>query len=58
MSNEADGVNICQFIDNLDRHHKVVLLLGPLFTIRQCNKYVNQEIYGAGGGGGGGRATS
>ena len=27
VSNEADGVNICQFIDNLDRHHKVVLLL-------------------------------
>ena len=30
MSNQADGVNICQFIDNLDRHHKVVLLLGGL----------------------------
>ena len=28
MSNQADGVNICQFIDNLDRHHKVFLLLG------------------------------
>ena len=28
MSNQADGVNIRQFIDNLDRHHKVVLLLG------------------------------
>ena len=24
MSNQADGVNICQFIDNLDRHHKVL----------------------------------
>ena len=23
-------LNICQFIDNLDRHHKVVLLLGGL----------------------------
>ena len=30
MSNQADGVNICQFIDNLDRHHKVALLLGGL----------------------------
>ena len=30
MSNPADGVNICQFIDNLDRHHKVLLLLGDL----------------------------
>ena len=28
MFNQADGVNICQFIDNLDRHHKVLLLLG------------------------------
>ena len=28
VSNQADGVNICQFIDNLDRHHKVVLLSG------------------------------
>ena len=30
MSNQADGVNMCQFIDNLDRHHKVLLLLGGL----------------------------
>ena len=30
MSNQADGVNRCQFIDNLDRHHKVLLLLGGL----------------------------
>ena len=30
MSNQADGVNKCQFIDNLDRHHKVLLLLGGL----------------------------
>ena len=30
VSNQADGVNICQFIDNLDRHHKVVLLLRGL----------------------------
>ena len=30
VSNQADGVNICQFIDNLDRHHKVRLLLGGL----------------------------
>ena len=28
VSNQADGVNICQFIDNLDLHHKVLLLLG------------------------------
>ena len=25
-----DGVNICWFIDNLDQHHKVLLLLGGL----------------------------
>ena len=30
MSNQADGVNICQFTDNLDHHQKVVLLLGGL----------------------------
>ena len=30
VSNQADGVNVCQFIDNLDRHHKVLLLLGGL----------------------------
>ena len=47
VSNQADGVNLCQFIDNLDRHHKVLLLLGGLCLpfARQCNKYVNQEIY-------------
>ena len=28
VSNQADGANTCQFIDNLDRHHKVLLLLG------------------------------
>ena len=28
--NQADGVNIRQLIDNLDRHHKVLLLLGGL----------------------------
>ena len=28
VSNQADGVDICQFIDNFDRHHKVVLLFG------------------------------
>ena len=27
VSNQADGVNICLFIDNLDRHHRVLLLL-------------------------------
>ena len=30
VSNQADGVKICQFINNLDRHHKVLLLLGGL----------------------------
>ena len=30
VSNRPDGVNICKFIDNLDRHHKVLLLLGGL----------------------------
>ena len=28
VSIQADGVNICQFIDKLDRHHKVRLLSG------------------------------
>ena len=28
--NQANGVNICQFIDDLDRHHNVLLLLGGL----------------------------
>ena len=28
VSNQIDGVNICQFIDSLDGHHKVLLLLG------------------------------
>ena len=31
VSNQADGVIICQFIDNLDRHHKVLLLSGGLY---------------------------
>ena len=30
VSNQADGVNICQLVDNLDPHHKVLLLLGGL----------------------------
>ena len=30
VSNQADGVNICQFIDNLDGHDKVLLVLGGL----------------------------
>ena len=30
VSNQADGVNIRRFTDNLDRHHEVVLLLGGL----------------------------
>ena len=30
VSNQADRVNICWFIDNLDRHHKILLLLGGL----------------------------
>ena len=37
MSNQADGVNICQFIDNLDRHHKILLLLRGL-----CLPFDNQ----------------
>ena len=45
MSSQADGVNICQFIDNLDRHHKVVLLLGGLCLPFDNVTYVNQEIY-------------
>ena len=24
VSNQADGVNICQFIDSLDGHHKIL----------------------------------
>ena len=30
VPNQADGVNICQFIDNLDCDQKVLLLLGGL----------------------------
>ena len=30
MFNQADDVNICRFIDNLDHHHKILLLLGGL----------------------------
>ena len=30
VSNQANGVNICRFIDNLDGHHKVLLLLEGL----------------------------
>ena len=30
MSIQADGVNIFRIIDNLDRHHRVLLLLGGL----------------------------
>ena len=30
VSNQVDGINICQFIDNLDCQHKVPLLLGGL----------------------------
>ena len=30
VSDQADREKICQFIDNLDRHHKVLLLLGSL----------------------------
>ena len=30
VSNQAVGVNRCKFIDNLDRRHKVILLLGRL----------------------------
>ena len=48
MSNQADGVNICQFIDNLDRHHKVLLLLGGLclpfdnVTNTLIKRFINQ----------------
>ena len=45
VSNQADVVNICQFIYNLDCHHKIPFASrGPLFTIQQCNRYVNQKI--------------
>ena len=42
VSNQGDRVNICQFIDNLDPHH--MAFRGPLFTIRQCNKYVDRDL--------------
>ena len=50
LSNQADGVNIFQFTDNLDPEVRsssqdTFQFRRPLFTIRQCNKYVNQEIY-------------
>ena len=30
MSNQADGANICRFIDNLNLRNKILLLLGGL----------------------------
>ena len=30
VPNQTDGVNMCRFIDNLGRHHKVLLLIGGL----------------------------
>ena len=56
MSNQADGVNICQFIDNLDRHHKVVLLPGDLCL--PFDKVTNTLIKRFIARGGGGGATS
>ena len=52
VSNQADGVSICQFIDNLDHHHKVVLLLGGLclpFDI-VTNTLIKRFIARGGGG--------
>ena len=49
VSTQADGVNICQFIDNLDRHHKVLLLLGglclPFYNV--TNMLINRFIAAA-----------
>ena len=42
MSNQADGANTCQFIDNLDRDHKVLLPLGGLLL--PFNKETNMSI--------------
>ena len=49
VSTQADGVNICQFIDNLDRPHKVLLLLGglclPFYNV--TNMLINRFIVAA-----------
>ena len=42
---QADGVSICRFIDNLDRHHKVLLLCLPFDNVTRDFVYVHQEIY-------------
>ena len=39
VSNQADRVNICQSSQG------TFAFRGPLFTIRQCDKYINQQIY-------------
>ena len=52
VSNEADGVNICQFIDNLDRHHKVVLLSGGIcLPFDNVTNMLMKRFIAQGGGG-------
>ena len=41
VSNQDDAINICRFIDNLDRHQ------GPLFTIRQCKNTLTKRFMAA-----------
>ena len=49
VSNQTDGVNICQLIDNLDRHHKVLLLLEGLCLLfdNVTNMFIKRFIVAA-----------
>ena len=50
QSNQTDGVYICNFITNLDRHNKVLLLLGGLAlpfdseTKIQINRFISSAV--------------
>ena len=50
QSNQRDGVYICNFITNLDRHNKVLLLLGGLVlpfdseTNIQINIFISSAV--------------
>ena len=51
QSNQTDGVYICNFITNLDRHSKVLLLLGGLAlpfdseTNIKMNRFISSAAY-------------
>ena len=44
VSSQADGVDICQFIDNLDRYRKALLLLGGLCLPFEFDNVTNTLI--------------